>query len=421
MSSNSPFQPYSGSRGLYCLGIAILLVFYVDVQAQGQVRSWGMGDAMTASARGLAAVQYNPANLALSPGQSLGLASAAVSAGNNSLGLDRYNELNGSYLDAADKDLLLADIPAEGFALDAKIRVSALGYQSGRFAFSLGARGQGRGNLDRDYFSLVLYGNPLNETVDFSNTWGGGYAVGTATISYGQVIHQGDRGTLAMGLNGNFLQGLYEIHIQRAGGTLTTSAANIGGSAYVDALSAEGGQGYGFDWGLTWQTDNWQWAAMIENAASQINWDRNVQLESFQVTATAISLLNGDLGSSVIDTHFKSEATPYTTRLPRAYHLGLARDWGAVQANADLVVEESIAPEQDMVNRVAMGAEFRLTPWLYPRAGIRLEEGIGTGGALGLGIDAGHWLIDAAAMTSGGLLPGSAKGFGVAVGTHLVF
>ena len=51
------------------------------VRAQGGVRAWGLGGALTAAARGLEAVQYNPANLALDRGTSLGLASAAVMVG----------------------------------------------------------------------------------------------------------------------------------------------------------------------------------------------------------------------------------------------------------------------------------------------------------------------------------------------------
>ncbi len=391
------------------------------VRAQGGVRAWGLGGALTAAARGLEAVQYNPANLALDRGTSLGLASAAVMVGNNSLSLDRYNEINGSYLDTADKDLLMADIPAEGFRLDADVRVSAAGFRSGPFAFTLGARGQGRGNLDRDYFDLALYGNQVDQKVDFSNTWGGGYAVGMATISWGTALLRKPGSTLAVGCNLHYLQGLYEIHIAHAGGTLDTSLADIDGQAYVDALSAEGGTGYGLDLGLAWQRGNWDLALAVDNVRAAVDWDKGLQEDSYSITATAVTLLDGELDTAVIDRHDTRVAAPYRTHLPRSYRLGIAHRTGSLLTSADLAYEEGVTADQPSRSRAAAGAEYRLVSWLTPRVGLRLDEFAGTGGSIGLGIGAGPWRIDAAAMTTGGLMPGSAKGFGAAVGTYVSF
>ncbi len=404
--------------------LAVLTLWAASVtvsRAQGEVRAWGMGGALTAAARGLEAVPYNPANLALDDGTSLGLASAAVMVGNNSLSLDRYNEINGSYLDTADKELLMSDIPDEGFGLDADVRVSAAGFRSGPFAFTIGARGQGRGNLDRDYFDLALYGNQVDQTVDFSNTWGGGYAVAMATISWGAALLRTPASTLAVGCNLHYLQGLYEIHIARAGGTLDTSLAGIDGQAYVDALSAEGGTGYGLDLGLAWQRDSWNLALAVDNVQAKVDWDKGLQEDSYSVTATAVTLLDGDLDTAVMDRHDTGVAAPYRTHLPRCYRLGIAHRTGPLLTSGDLTYEEGITTGQPARRTAAAGAEYRLVSWLMPRVGLRLDEFAGTGGSVGLGLGAGPWRIDAAAMTTGGLMPGSAKGFGVAVGTHVRF
>ena len=71
-------------------------------------RNTGAGGA---ASLGLEAVRYNPANLAFSRGTTIGLAGAAVSVQNNTLSLDRYNEITGTHLDTAAKDKLLSDIP----------------------------------------------------------------------------------------------------------------------------------------------------------------------------------------------------------------------------------------------------------------------------------------------------------------------
>ena len=141
--------------------ILALIISPEPALAQGMVRAWGMGGANTAISRGLEAVSYNPANLAFSRGTNIGLAAVALDAHNNSLSLDRYNEITGTHLDEAGKTALMADIPEDGFRLDADARASALGVQSGNYAFSFSAFGAGQGNLDKDYFDLVLFGNEL--------------------------------------------------------------------------------------------------------------------------------------------------------------------------------------------------------------------------------------------------------------------
>ena len=184
-------------------------------RAQSPVRAWGMGGAGGAVARGLEAVTYNPANLAFSNGSSVGLAGAAVAVQNNALSLDRYNEITGAHLDEAAKAQLMSDIPEDGFSLDADVRASALGFQFGSFALTAGAIGTGYGNLDKDYFDVVLYGNPVGQTVDFSNTWGEGSAMGAATASFGTKLFSLGGASLGAGVNVRYLHGLDEMHVAR--------------------------------------------------------------------------------------------------------------------------------------------------------------------------------------------------------------
>jgi len=215
---------------LLFVGLGLLsLLSAPPAAAQGIVRAWGMGGAGTAASRGLEAVLYNPANLAFSPGTTVGLAAAAADVHNNALSLDRYNEVTGQYLDSANKALLLSEIPESGMKLDADVSASALGFQTGNFAVSFSGFGAGQGNLDKDYFDLVLNGNQLGQTVDFSNTWGEGYAVGSAAVSYGRIVRDGLDSQLSVGFNARFLHGLYEVHVAEAYGTLSTSMTDIGG------------------------------------------------------------------------------------------------------------------------------------------------------------------------------------------------
>ncbi len=118
----SEIRTATGSRAfeatIAAIGLAALILLLIlpsQAQAQGSIRAWGMGGALTASSRGLDAVEFNPANLALTQGTNVGLAGVALDVNNNALSLDRYNEITGSYLNESDKEQLLDDIPDSGF------------------------------------------------------------------------------------------------------------------------------------------------------------------------------------------------------------------------------------------------------------------------------------------------------------------
>lgn len=401
----------------------VTLAALLSAPAHGQspVRAWGMGGAGCAVARGLEAVTYNPANLAFSDGSSVGLAGAAVSLQNNALSLDRYNEITGTHLDAADKAALMADIPADGFNLDADVRASALGFQFGSFALTAAAVGTGNGNLDKDYFDLVLNGNQVGQTVDFSNTWGEGSALGAATVSFGTRLATLGGASLGAGVNVRYLHGLYEMHVASAGGTLTTGMSEITAEAHVATMSAEGGRGYGVDVGLALRTPGGLSVGLsLENAQSSIEWDRNVEYREFHLSAADLNLLNSDLDAAVTDADTVYTGDPYTTALPRSARLGASTKLGAFVVAADWVQGFEDRGLTSTSPRVLAGVEWQLG-FLQPRLGAATGGVQGDSASAGLGLKLGFWRLDAAAVTRGGLMVGDAKGVGVAVASSLVF
>lgn len=406
------------------IAVATLLVLLCagSARAQGVVRAWGMGGASTAASRGLEAVAYNPANLAFSQGLTVGLAAGAADVRNNALSLDRYNEITGQYLDSADKAQLMSDIPATGMKLDADLSASALGYQSGSFAVSFGGYGAGRGNLDRDYFDLVLNGNQLGETVDFSNTWGEAYAVGAATFSYGHLIADFAGTRLSVGANARYLRGIYEMHVAEAYGTLTTSLNEISGEAYVATESATGGQGYGLDLGIALQTaDGWQLGLAFDNVLTSINWDRDVERREMSVTAADVNLLSGDLDAAVSGANTTTASPSYTTSLPARARLGAARSFGDFLVAADWVqgiVDGGATSTQPRLNA---GVEWQFSGNIQPRVGLAGGGARGASATVGIGLQVGPLQVDAAAIARDGVVPGNSKGLGLALGSQLQF
>lgn len=407
---------------ILAIGLSLLAAAPQTVQAQGSVRSWGMGGTGVATARGLEAVNYNPANLAFSDGFSMGLAAAAIDVHNNAISLDRYNEITGSHLDTAAKEQLLSDIPDGGFQLDADVRASVFGLQTGSFALSFNAIGAGSGNLDKDYFDLVLFGNQLGESVDFSNTSGEGYALGQAALSYGGVLFTGERSRLSFGLNAKYLQGIYEMHVEDAYGNLHTGMEEITGSAYVNTMSSDGGTGYGLDLGLALQAPGgWTVGLSMENLYSNINWDQNVETNEYRVEASDINALNDDFENSVVDSDTTYASEGYSTNLPMQMRLGSANRFGAFDVAFDYVQGFENRGVTSTTPRFHLGTEWWLTGIVQPRFGLSVGGVAGTGASAGLGLKLGFWRIDLAAVSRGGLNPNQTKGVGFAMGTSLEF
>ncbi len=390
--------------------------------AQGSVRAWGMGGAQTAGARGLEAVQYNPANLAISSGTSIGLAAVALDVHNNALSLNRYNEITGAYLDEADKIQILSEIPSSGFRMDADVRASVFGVQAGSFAVSFSAIGAGQGNLDKDYFDLVLFGNELGETVDFSNTHGEGYAMGMATLSYGGVLKETNSSRLSFGLNAHYLQGVYEMHVDEASGYLNTEMEQISGEAMVATTSSDGGNGYAFDVGIALQAPGgWTLGLVMDNALSNMDWNSGVERQEFHVTAQDLNLANGEMSRSITDSDTTYAAPGYSTTMPRQLRLGAANRLGSFKVAVDYVQgfeNRGLASTSPQFN---LGTEWWLTGIIQPRLGISIGGKAGAGASAGLGMRLGFWRLDFAAVSRGGLNPNNTKGIGLALGSSLEF
>jgi len=405
------------------LAIAAALTLLAAGQTMAaDARAVAMGGARTAAARGLAAAAANPACLAFSPGFAIGLASATVDVHNNSFSLARYNDVSGRTLTEVDKQRLLADIPAAGFRLDAGVDAGAIGLQRGRFALTTRAVAAGCGNLDRDVFDLVLFGNHPGQTVDFDDTWGEGYAVGRVSLSYGQPVWTGAAGRVAVGLTASYLHGLYAVRVEQAYGHVTTDATAISGEAFLAALTAEGGDGYGLDLGAAWQAPGgWTVGLVLDNAVAQVNWRGKIERTEYRVTAAELTVLGDGLSEAVVDADTTFAASAFTTALPRTVRLGVARDNGRWSAAADLVQGFADGPGTSTTPRLNLGAQWRPLGWLLPRAGLSLGGAVGGGAAGGLGWRLGCWQIDVAVAYRGGLRGTDARGIGGGITTALVF
>lgn len=391
-------------------------------RAQGSVRAWGMACAYTAAARGIDAVDWNPANLALTDGRTLGIASAAVDLSNNAFSLDRYNEISGATLTQTDKDRILADIPPGGLVLNADVRASALGFRSGPYALTVQGLAGGSGRLDRDFFELILLGNEVNQSISFADTEGEAYAVAGATFSAARPLWTGYRSRLSAGINVRYLYGIYELHVEEASGTLVTTMSEITGRAEAALVSASGGSGYGVDIGLALQAPRgWVLGLALDNLYSRMSWSGDPERHLWSASADSINLANEDLDEAITNSDTTVSIDPYASSLPRRLRLGASNQFGDILLAVD--VTQGLESRAGVSTRTALsaGLEWRAWSWMYPRFGLGLGGASGSSAAVGLGLRLGPWRLDLALLNRGSLWPDDTKGLGLAAGSSLEF
>ncbi len=395
----------------------------VPVLAQGQVRAMGLSGAYTGAARGLDAVDWNPANLALDGdrGLSVGLASVSLDLNNNAFSLARYNEITGAVLTSADKDKILRDIPNEGFILDANMHASVLGFSMGSFALTFQGLAGGSGVLDKDFFDLILMGNEIGQSFSFENTDGEAYAVGAATLSYATPVITRRSYRLSAGINARYLYGLYDFTVENASGSIVADMDGVSGEANASVLTSQGGSGYAIDMGLALQLPRgWTMGLAVSNAMSNLNWDTDVERRIWSAYGDSVTASTDDIDARITESDTTYAAAAYSRSLPTMVRIGASNRFGPLLLGVDF--SRGIEKRAGVSDKLAMdlGMEWRLTSWLLPRLGLGFGGEVRRGAAgLGLGIGPVRW--DLAVANRGKIIPNDTKGLAFASGLSLDF
>jgi len=400
-----------------------LLCGAAPVQAQGQVRAMGMSGAYTGAARGLDAVDWNPANLALNGerGPSVGLASMSLDLNNNAFSLAAYNEYTGAVLTTEDKEKILRDIPNEGFMLNADVNASVLGFCSGPFALTFQGLAGGSGVMDKDFFELVLMGNEIGQSFSFDDTDGDAYAVGAVTLSYARPLITRQTYRLSAGVNARYLHGLYDFTIEEASGGLVAEMDGVQGEANASMLMSQGGSGYAVDVGLALQLPRgWTLGLAVRNATSHLNWDKQVERYVWSAVGDGITATTDDIESRITQSDTTYTAAAYVRTLPTVVRFGASNRFGPFLVGAD--VSRGLENRAGVSDKLALdlGLEWRLASWLLPRIGLGFGGEVRRASA-GLGIGLGPVRWDLAVANRGQIIPGDTKGLAVASGLGLDF
>ena len=387
-------------------------------------RSVGMGGAYTQIAKGVESAFWNPANLGFSKGseKSVMIFTLGINAYNNSFNLKQYNQYNGKFLTTEDKQTILSLIPPEGFNLSLNADVLALGISWGNFAFTVSGRGTSDLLLPKDPIHILFFGNEINDTILLSDSDGEAFATVDIGLSHGRSVLKRSSTEISCGINARYARGLIYQKVTQAEGELFTLETGVNGQGDFAVQSAQGGNGYGLDFGLAVKYKaNWSFGLSLFNLINQIKWTKKTEQEIYQVKIDSLLAEDFDMDSLIIEDSYTEEINPFTTRIPVLMHMGLAYHGKSLLLAFDLKQGFKKGMGVSKKLSASLGAEYQMLSFLDVRGGISMGGNKGITVANGLGFNLGVYQLDVGMAIQKGLWPTKGKGVSLAISNGFHF
>ncbi len=425
------FKLLPGPFVIFTVIVSSLLAFHGPIMAEwGLARGVGMGNAISALARGAEAPAHNPANLAyrLSHSWSVSFLGVGGFIANNSFSIEHYNRFNGKFLTADDKQEILSQIKNRTLLFDGKGHAQALSIAYKNYALSLSWMAGARGDIAKEIFELGLMGNEMDKQYSFNPI--SGQVLSARVMSFSaalplQVPFE-NIDTFAFGLSLNYITGLSYGNVNESTAQSMTALTFSKTKGSMVLQSAKGGQGYGFNMGMAMAIDqSWYLSVCMENVISTVNWNQDPELtiSRFELDDNRFSDLlteNKHIDSVFVSSDTTYSIAPFTYDLPTLLRMGAAYEI----KNATLAFEimqgfkDSAWSEQQM--RIALGAEYTPFSWLDLRSGLLKQKHLWAM-SYGTGLYMGMLRWDLALESIGHILPGQGTGLGAAMGFQLFF
>jgi hypothetical protein len=400
--------------------IVLSLVLGASAWAQSPLALSTAGASLALS-QGVEALFSNPAHLAMSQPYWVQLRLVGASAGvhSNGLGFDEYRKYNGATLEAEDKADILAQVPAEGWALWSVGSATALAARMGAWGLSVSGLGSARGNLDREAIDLLLHGNADQPHWSFENSDGEGLASWQATLSHGRRMAQLGGGPVYAGLSVSYVRGLYLARADEVRAELATETTGLTGQATAEWVTATGGDGFGVDIGAAWQArPNLLVSIACEHLYHAIRWTRQVERTRYETVFDDLTIDNFE--DSLWESHELTEpGDAFSVGLPPHVRVGAAFQAG----KTSLAMEGSVWTAQrfaaSTTPQVAAAVEHPVTRFLPVRLGVAVGGASGLAVGWGAGLRWGAFTWDVGFRIDRGIWIGDGRGLAASTAIDL--
>lgn len=367
--------------------------------------AFGMAGNYTAKARGYEAVAFNAANLAMPgrPFMSLGTAILGGTLGLDPVDFRMLHAFSDSVVDSLTRVNWVELVRTSGrqrTRIDAGITPFALSV--GPIGLQVGTGMYTNVDFSPDMFEAVMFGNAGNnggqaKALDLTGTGISVGAVSAAALSFALPVPFRFTGGLlpnehfALALTGKYVLGNMLVIANDGGSSFGTNSISVNFPTIYPDSSFEGllGVGQAADLSAAWSAGPWRVGVMLENVVNTFKWD-TTKLSYTTVNAYFSADSSSD---QTVDLPFSSAPQALRDRVINnvfkpAFSLGVAFEpVKFLTITADIHQQSgddntiTIGPK----NRMGVGAELRILPFIPLRAGVAsVTDGWQAGAGFGL-------------------------------------
>jgi hypothetical protein len=405
----------------------LMLLITISVQpVSGQgfdAVSMGMGGAYGAVARGVNAIPWNPANLALprTGWLEINVIGLNLNIANSTMTIDNYERYlttaghNGEWTDQDKKDILDL-IPDDGFDANGELNANALGVAFGPFGVSAQFIGQAQGIVPKAPFELMLQGN-ISTNYTFDDLDADGFSAVKISFSAAHAIKwKRYFDVFAVGANLSYYSALGYGEVTESRGGLYTGVEYVAADVYLSQRTADRGSGFGMDIGAAGVINKkLSLSLSLQNILGSFSWNDGTQqhVQTFLIDSAKYV---DDFEIDPVQTDTSFDIDGFTTRLPVVFHMGAAYQLRK-NVTVALDVEQAFSSGMGYSNqaKISVGTEYRPIEVIPLRAGFTYGGKWGFALGLGFGFHMKALHFDFAYNMHRALWPGYAKGMSGAV------
>jgi hypothetical protein len=419
--------------------ILVLVLLLTGLQAQNfDATGLALGGAYGAMSRGVDAITWNPANLALPRATftELNFLALNLNLANTSLSIDDYERYfteagHEGFWDDEEKENILNLIPDDGLSIKSDFNINMLGVAVGNYGFSIQAFGNILATAPKSPFEFALKGN-LRQEYNFEDIYLQGFSAIKVSLSAAHNIDiKKYFDTFAVGVNINYLRGLAIAQILDARGSFYTGDNSIHSNLYLKTRGGYAGDGFSLDLGAAGIIEKkWSVGLSLKNIFGTISWkgtgptgiNNPVGSRIFTVTVDSTEYAEDPENFEAQSSDSGYIADDFSTSLPVVLHISVAYELNE-KLTLGLDLEQAYSDGMGFTDQgqISVGAQYLALPFLPVRSGMSFGGKWGFALGLGFGLHFPVFEFDLAYSMHRAAWPTLSTGFSTAMNFKFVF
>ncbi|MDD5528784.1 MAG: DUF5723 family protein [bacterium] len=324
-----------GFKWLVCGAVLLSNSAYAMLNFSG--RGEGLSRNYSVFSAGFDAVEWNPANLILSPKFSFNILSIGMEYSSNLSVGDWMKLATHGYFNDEDKKIF-----QNGLSFGACGGAQAISFSWKNIAFTSCLATKNKGEIPSDFTQMFFWGNipEIDSVYSFNGTQGVSEIALNVGISAAQLLASDN---FSIGATIKYLEGFSYMDAKLDGYLKTTfdttdfaAPTMISGSGNAVLRYAEGGTGFGIDIGALYFNKDYNMGISVINILSGMEWLENPVIDSLTGTVKPTDLEHFDPNTSVKWDTTTITGHPFSTKEDMSVKLGCSINKKAMNVSAEI-------------------------------------------------------------------------------------